>query len=172
MTSSSGVAPFAGILRLRAGSRYVSVDLPHLLVLLGIVAFCAWYLQDARDASTDTQNLLLIEPAAILGFIFAALILKDIVTISAAPAVLPPRQPLPPSTIAKVLGSMAMLGGYVAVIPYLGFDAATAAYVCGSLLVLGERRIVLLVVAPVLFAIVTTQLFKQVVPLPLPLLFG
>jgi hypothetical protein len=159
------------IVRFRAGRRQVCVDLPHLLVLVGIVGFCAWYLQDTRAASLNVQNLMLIEPAAILAFACAVIILRDVVTITAAPAG-PFREGLSPSTRFKILGSMATLGCYVGAMPYLGFDVATALYVCASLLVLGERRIVVLLTMPIVFSVVTILLFRQVVSIPLPLFFG
>jgi hypothetical protein len=38
--------------------------------------------------------------------------------------------------------------------------------------VLGERRVAVLVIAPILFSTVTIFVFKQVVSIPLPLFFG
>ena len=174
MTSRADVsgARSGGILRFRAGNRHVAIDIPHLLVLLGIEAFCLWYLRDARNASTDIENLLLIEPAAVLAFGLAVFILRDVVKVSASHVGASPRPHLSAGTMAKILGSMGMLGCYVAAMPYLGFDVATAAYVCGSLLILGERRAWVLVVTPALFSAVTIAVFKQVVSIPLPLFFG
>ena len=137
------------------------MDVPHLLLLVGMGGFCLWYLRDARAASTDVQNLLLIEPVAILGLVLTILILPAIVTVASGPEAPPRRERLERSTLSKVLGSMLLLGGYVAVMPYAGFDVATAGYVCGSLWVLGERRPAVLIGAPLLFALVVTQLFRM-----------
>jgi hypothetical protein len=123
-----------GVVRFHAGGRYVAVDVPHLFVLLSIEAFCGWYLLDARASSTDIENLLLIQPAAILAFVLAIFILREVITISPVPGIVAPRPPLPSATMVKILGSMAMLGGYVSAMSFLGFVIATAAYVCGSLL--------------------------------------
>jgi hypothetical protein len=161
-----------GVVRFRAGGRHITVDVSHLFVLLSIEAFCGWYLLDARASSTDIENLLLIQPAAILAFVVAIFILREVITISPVPGIVAPRPRLPSATMVKILGSMAMLGGYVGAMSFLGFDIATAAYVCGSLLVLGERRVAVLVIAPILFSAVTIFAFRQVVSIPLPLFFG
>lgn len=159
-----------GTLVLNAGSRVVAIDLPHLLLLAGLGGFCIWYLLDSRAASTDVQNLLLIEPVALLGLVLILLIMRTAVTVVPGPHVASPRECLPRSTFLKVLGSMLLLGGYVALAPYLGFDVTTAAYVCGNLWVLGERRPALLIGVPLLFAFVVTQLFRMAVSTPLPML--
>jgi hypothetical protein len=153
-------------MQFRLGRSRVGVDVPHLLVLLAILGFCARYLFDARAASTDVQNLLLIEPAALLAFVFGALILRDV--FSLAPA---ERPLLAPGTVGKITGSMLLLAAYVAAMGFVGFDIATAIYVFASLRLLGERRIVVLLAVPILFAAVTIIGFKSVISLPMPLLF-
>src|SRR6478752_65817 len=70
-----------GPMRLRLAGRRLVVDTPHVAFVSAIVGFCAWYLFDARGASTNVQNLLLIEPTAILVFVLYAFILRDAVTI-------------------------------------------------------------------------------------------
>jgi hypothetical protein len=168
----SGRSMTGGIFRFCIARYHVVIDVPHLLVLLGIEAFCAWYLMDARAASTDVQNLLLIEPAAILAFIFFFFILRDIVKITPAAVSMAPRDPLASTMIRRIIGSMALLGLYVGAMPYAGFDVATAAYVFASLVLLGERRIFVLVIAPIVFTAITISVFKAVVSIPLPLFFG
>jgi hypothetical protein len=153
-------------MQFRLGRRRLGVDLPHLLVLLAIAGFCAWYLLDARAASSDAQNLLLIEPAALLAFVFSAFILRDIFTLA------PVERPiLAPETLGRIAGSMLLLAAYVAAMGFVGFDIATAIYVFASLRLLGERRIGVLLGVPILFAAVTITAFKAVISLPMPLLF-
>lgn len=161
-----------GIVRFRIGFYDVAIDVPHLLVLLCIEAFCLWYLLDARAASTDVQNLLLIEPAAFLAFIFFFLILRDIVKIAGAPVAMEPRDRLARGKIIRVVGSMALLGMYVGAMDFIGFDLATALYVFGSLALLGERRVWVLAITPIVFAGVAVFAFKEVVSIPFPVLLS
>jgi hypothetical protein len=158
------------VVRIAVSRHVVAVDVPHLLLLALLGGFCVWYLGDTRAASTNVQNLLLIEPVAVLGMLLVLLLLPTAITISpVAPA---PREFLPRSTLFKVVGSMLLLAAFVAAMPYAGFDGATAAYVCGSLFVLGERRLLILIIVPALFAFVATQLFRLVVPIHIPMLIN
>src|SRR5215510_5250716 len=126
-------AAWSGMLRLPLLGRRVLIDLPHLALLAAIVAFCVWYLEDAREASLDIQNLLLIQPAALLALVFAACILREIVVIApASEATSAPesfvRPALPKASGFKIAGSMVLLGLYVGAIGTIGFDVATALY--------------------------------------------
>ena len=67
---------------------------------------------------------------------------------------------------------MALLGLYVATMTFVGFDVATFAYVLAELLLLGERRVWLLVVLPAVFVAVAITAFSVVLSNPIPLLFG
>ena len=51
----------------------VAIDVPHLVLLAMLGGFCIWYLEDSRAASTDVQNLLLIEPVALFGIVMTVL---------------------------------------------------------------------------------------------------
>jgi len=153
----------------RLGRNHVAVDVPHLLVLFAILGFCGWYLADARAASTDVQNLLLIEPAAILAFVFGACILREAVSITRAPPTGFGRSRLRRSMLISIIGSMLLLAAYVGSMDFIGFDVATAAYILAMLLLLGERRPAVLLIGPILFAAVAVIGFQAVVSIPMPL---
>src|SRR5438046_7902648 len=100
-------------MRFRLAGHHVIVDAPHVAFVSAIVAFCAWYLVDARGASINVQNLLLIEPTSILVFVLYVFILRDAVTVerldslAAMPAV---REPMTPRFRRRIFGAMALLG--------------------------------------------------------------
>src|SRR3546814_13676435 len=58
-------------------TRRVVVDWGHLALLLVICAVVIAYLLDARATSLKINNLLLVEPAAIIALILAAVVLPQ-----------------------------------------------------------------------------------------------
>ena len=149
----------------------VVVDLPHLLFLTGLVGFCVWYFFDAYTASNTLENLLLIEPAVIAAVILYFVILRDVIrVVPGADLAAVPRAPLSPLLRVRIFGGMALLIAYVASMGVIGFDVATVVYVAATLALLGERRPVMLVVLPVVFAGVVVYAFRQMVTVPVPTL--
>lgn len=170
-------------MRFRAGQRTVVVDVPHFLFLTGLVGFCTWYFLDAHAASNTLENLLLIEPAVIAALVLYVLILRDVVRVVPNPAASPdaslggipaavpaPRPPLSRIVRIRIFGGMALLVAYVALMGTIGFDVATALYVAATLALLGERRPLVLVLLPLLFAAVVVYAFRQMVTVPVPTL--
>jgi hypothetical protein len=152
--------------------RTIEVDAPHLAFATAIAGWSAWFCQDAWRAQHDVENLILIVPASA-----AALVLYAFVAAGCFRAIprgqvpVPARRPLEPGIGVKIVGTMAMLGAYALAGPLIGFDVATFAYILAMLLFLGERRIVILVLVPVLFCAVVIYSFGTLLATPLPLLF-
>ena len=71
----------------------------------------------------------------------------------------------------KIAGTMALLAALVVAGPLVGFDVASFVYILGTLLLLGERRIAVLLLVPAVFCIVVVYCFNTILPIPLPLLF-
>ena len=160
-------------MRLHLAGRQVVVDAPHVAFVSAIVGFCAWYLFDARSASTNVQNLLLVEPAAILVLVLYIVILRDAVTVERLGASLPSvsqREKLAPRFRRRIFGAMALLGLYVLTMAEIGFDIATFLYVLATLCLLGERRISVLLLVPLLFSAIVIYAFGTLLSLPVPLL--
>ena len=153
----------------RAGPRQVRVDLPQTLFATAIAAFCACYLLNARAASSDVQNMLLIEPAAIAGLILSALIVRDTIRLEPAGTMVAGAPLDRPG--ARVVGSMVLLGAYVFSMAKIGFDLATYLYILANLILLGERRILVLVVLPLAFAAAIVYGLSAISSIPLPLLW-
>lgn len=153
------------------GDARITVDLPHLAFATAIVAWCLWFCRDAWLAQADVENLILIVPAAV-----AAGILYVFVAAGCFRAVGPAdgfetRRPLDSGVGVKIAGTMALLAALVIAGPLIGFDIASFVYILATLWLLGERRIVVLLLVPALFCIVVIYCFDTILPIPLPLLF-
>jgi hypothetical protein len=152
--------------------RQIVVDVPHFAFATAIVAWCVWFASDAWRAQADAENVILIVPAAIaavLFYVFIAIscfkIIDEGQTIRLAA-----RRVLDKGMIVKLVGTMALLGAFVAAAPWIGFDAASFVYVFAMLLLLGERRIWVLLVVPAAFAAIAVYGFAAVLSNPLPVL--
>jgi putative tricarboxylic transport membrane protein len=160
-------------MRLRVAGQQFVVDAPHVAFVSAIVGFCTWYLFDARIASTNVQNLLLVEPAAIVVLVLYVVTLRDAVTVerlgSPRPSV-SPREQLTPHFRRRIFGAMALLGLYVLTMAAIGFDLATFLYVLATLRLLGERRLTVLLLVPLLFCAIVIYAFGTLLSLPVPLL--
>jgi hypothetical protein len=149
--------------QLTIGGRTIAVDLPHLAFVTAIAAWCAWFCQDAWRAQKGVENLILIVPASAM-----AMIIHIVPPQDHPPAA--PRRPLAPGMASKIIGTMALLAAYVVCAPLFGFDVASFIYILTMLLLLGERRILVLVLVPALFCAIVIYCFNTLLATPLPLL--
>lgn len=168
-----------------AGAWRIRFDVGHVLFVFALGAYCIWYLFDTRRASTNYQNLLLIEPAVIFAVLLLLVILKSIVSIERserAAEVSPPAvateeiasdEPAEDGpTVGMAVAAMALMAVYVAAIPYIGFDGASLLFIATAIFMQGERRPAVLVLVPIGFVVVVVYGFKQLLPIPIPTLFG
>ena len=153
---------------------HVALDLAPVCFLSAIVIFAIWYLENARSASIDTQNLLLIQPIVICICILYPFALFDSIKISRAgqPNLRSKREPLSRTFRIRIIGSMLLLSGYVLSIQAGGFDVATFLYLFAWQVILGERRPTVLILVPLIFTAVIILSFKTLVSFPLPVTFG
>lgn len=157
-------------------SRRITFDLPHALLVTAIAGWCLWYFLDARAASANVQNLVLIQPLAILVAILWITILRETIQVEPTAEAQeqeqhpPHREQLDGPTALKVFGSMGLLGLYVASMSAIGLDLATFVYVLASLFLLGERRLAVLLAVPVVFTAIVVIAFDRLLATPLPLL--
>ncbi len=148
--------------------RTIEVDVPHLSFATAIAGWCVWFCQDAWRAQRDVENLILIVPVTAAAVLFYAAIAAGCFHAVTDGE---PRARLAPGIGMKIAGTMALLGAYAAAGPLIGFDVATFVYILAMLLFLGERRIPVLVLAPVLFCVIAIWCFGTLLATPLPLLF-
>lgn len=149
-----------------------TVDWPHLAFATAIAAWCAWYCWDAWAATADVENLILIVPATVVALALYAVIVRGCIRArtSQHTASAPARKPLDRAIAWKIAGTMAMLAALAILGPLIGFDIATFIYVLAMLLLLGERRIAVLILVPLLFGIVEIYAFNSILAIPLPML--
>jgi len=152
--------------------RKLDVDLPHFAFATGIAGWAAWYCWDAWHANAAVENLILILPVsgiaiALYLFVVAGSFKRvDQLNEEASSR----RTPVPRKTAVKIAGSMALLAGFVIAGPIIGFDIASFAYMLLMMAFLGERRILVLVLFPMLFSVVIIYCFGTLLSTPLPVL--
>jgi hypothetical protein len=165
MSAARPVFQFAG--------RSIAIDLPHLAFVSVIGAWSAWFCRDAWRSNAGVENLILIVPisaAAVILYLFIAAGCFSMVGNADVPGNLP-REPLAIGIGGKIAGSMALLAAFVVVAAWIGFDVATFLYVLGMMAFLGERRILVLLLVPLLFCVAAIYCFNNLLQTPLPLLF-
>ena len=152
--------------------RRIAVDLPHLAFATAISGWCAWFFRDAWLSASDVENLILIAPAAtaaiiLYGFVAAGCFRR--IAGDAEPG--PLRPPLAASIAIKIAGAMVLLAAFVVSGPLIGFDIASFVYLLAMMLFLGERRILVLLLVPLIFCIAAIYCFNAILSTPLPLFF-
>ncbi|WP_142846464.1 tripartite tricarboxylate transporter TctB family protein [Telmatospirillum sp. J64-1] len=148
-----------------------------------MAAFTLWYLFDSYHASSRTTNLVLILPVGILVLALAVGIAlrpflvgrKTAVEAAPAPTEETVADPAPVTEQAQdkpwaSIGVMILFAAYICAIPFAGFDVSSAVFLAISLFQDGERRPLVLLVGPILFAAAATLAFKMIIPFPLPTL--
>lgn len=150
--------------------RTVAVDLPHLAFATAIAGWCAWLCFDAWRAHASVENLIMIAPASLGAVILYGFIASSCLRVVSGPDQTRRRQ-LGRAEAIKVAGSMALLTAYVVAAPAIGFDVSSFAFLFAMLLLLGERRILVLLLAPALFCAIAIYCFAAILDTPLPLFF-
>jgi hypothetical protein len=138
------------------------------VALLGlIIAFAVWLALDARRASLDLENLVLIVPAAVLtvgtaGWLAVAAVLRQEPTGTAA---------APSGGYAmKVAGLLLLLVLLVAGLEVVGFDGTSFLFLLGGAWLLGERRPLPLILFAAVFACLVVMALQAILPFPMPTL--
>jgi hypothetical protein len=152
--------------------RRIAIDLPHLAFATAIAAWCTWFLQDAWRSAPDVENMILIAPAAtaaiiLYGFVAAGCFRR--IAADGEPA--PLRPPLAASIAIKIAGAMVLLATFVITGPLIGFDIASFVYLLAMMFFLGERRILVLLLVPLIFCLAAIYCFNAILSTPLPLFF-
>jgi hypothetical protein len=152
--------------------RRIAIDLPHLAFATAIAGWSAWFFRDAWRSAPDIENLILIAPAATAAIILYGFVAAGCFQFVAGDAELEPlRPPLAASITIKIAGSMALLAAFVIAGPLIGFDIASFVYIFTMMLFLGERRILVLLLVPLIFCIAAIYCFNAILSTPLPLFF-
>jgi putative tricarboxylic transport membrane protein len=161
---------------MKIGRYILTVDLGHLLLLAGFAAFVVWYNEDARNASIEIENTILIVPASILALLLCLFVACQTIHIRpvSAPVQQAGKNEDPPATGAGPVivpaCYMTALAGYVFFMEAVGFDVATAAFVAVAMRISGERRPHVIALFSISFAALCVYSLKLVLPLDLPTL--
>jgi putative tricarboxylic transport membrane protein len=132
-----------------------------------LAGFTLWYLFDARANSSDFVDLLLVQPVAIFILLLYPFVLYQ--AIKSVPERAPENR-LTRKTATRIFGSMLLLAAYAGTLSFIGVDLATPLYVVLVLLLLGERRIWVLVAIPLVFTVLVLLTFVWLLQMPLPML--
>lgn len=141
------------------------VDAGALAFALVAAGAMAVYAYGVVQSSRTVADYILILPAAVIGAgAILVSVLGDIVRrgVSFAGLAGADRQPV----LLLVL-----TGVYAATVPFVGFDVGTAAFIALALLIQGERRIWLLLLAGLLGSGLTVYLFHDLLMVRMPVLF-
>ena len=171
---------------LKLGSTSVRIDVGGVVFLTAMMAFCVWYLFDARAASLNPQNLVLIQPAVIVAAILYVFILRELITFGRkAEAPAEKRRPSWPMMRRessfkptwsiedlRIVAFIAVMAAYVFAMIWLPFDLSTFAFIVASLLLQGERGVLVLLLVPLIFTALVVYMFKAFLSIPVPTLFG
>jgi hypothetical protein len=141
----------------------------HLLLLIVIVGVVIAYLLDARAVSMRVNNLLLVQPAAILGLILAALVLPGIF-----PRVDPDSKD--PDAVEETTGDLLRIAALIAALAFLafsletiGFDIATFVFMVVGLAICGEKRWWVNLLFSAVFTVLLIYGYGTITPFPFPL---
>ena len=140
----------------------------HLILLTVIVCVVAAYLLDARGVSLRTNNLLLVQPAAILALVLAALVLPGIFPRADAEEEAETKGETRGDLI-RVFILIAALAGLAFSLEVVGFDIATFAFMVVGLAVCGEKRWWVNLLFSALFTVFLSYGDGTITPFPFPL---
>ncbi|MEQ8441338.1 MAG: tripartite tricarboxylate transporter TctB family protein [Alphaproteobacteria bacterium] len=153
----------------------------HAALLLVFGGFAGYYLWETVGLSPQPENLVLVGPAAALCLFLVALQLGLVMrrrfpTASAnsyeGTETVGAETDLEPSgSIKRAVFQMALLAVYPFLLPFLGFDGATAVFIFASLVLHGERRILRSVLLSLGFGFVFATLLDIAVPIEVPLIW-
>lgn len=167
--------------------RHYKVDWGHFAVLTCMAAASIWYLSDARSVSLSINNLILVQPVAILILLLYLFILPQCLVAesqdgdeAAQPVALeevPQPEPLPEPAAGRFGGAVRVISLSLALILYaafyehVGFDIASFLFIAVCAFICGERRPIRLLVFAALGAVFLVYAGRLLVSVPIPSTF-
>lgn len=141
------------------------VNWGHLLLLVVIGGVILAYLLDARAASLKVNNLLFVQPAALIGLALVAAVLPQCFRRLSADV---GAEPL--SALARPMMMMAALIAMAFVMDVIGFDIAVFLFLVIGLWLCGERNWLINIGFSAVFTVVLIYGYGAIIPFPFPLL--
>lgn len=145
----------------------IAVYWGHVALLAVIGGVIAAYLLDARATSTRTNNLLFVQPAAIVGLLLVLLVLPQ--CFRRVPAGGAAESPEPISHLAKAGALMAAMAALALSMETIGFDLATFAFLVVAVWLCGERNWIVNIAFSAVFTVLLIYGYGAIIPFPFPL---
>lgn len=136
-------------------------------VVILLAVFICWYTWAAWQASTAVENLILIVPIATIALIMC--IGEFIRQSRQKPVAESDIDSNNPDSITTVLPIIALFSAYVLSLETIGFDIATSLFVAAFLWVQKERRLIWIVGYSIVFGLLMSTFFAQMLPYPMPM---
>lgn len=137
--------------------------LADLCVLLALVFLVVWYCYDAYSASSEIINLILIVPVTGIALVLCGIeFVRQVKGQTAEPKGLEP--------VSTMLPVISLFCLYVITLPWLGFDVGTLLFIALFLWLHGERRLQWVVGYSLVFALLVSLFFSNMLPYPMPML--
>ena len=149
--------------------------LPEVILAGLFLILSCWYLNDAYNASSSAENLLLILPAAIVVICLCLWIIgRTLYEVNKARTqqIEDKEEEKEEKKPVSVVGAMSILAAFVLSMDWIGFDAATFLFMIALMFLQGERRPLWLSCFPAVFAILVSLFFEYMIPYPMPMLLG
>jgi len=146
------------------------IEWGHLALLAVICGIVVAYLLDARATSLKINNLLLVEPAAVIALVLAAFVLPQCFRGKVAESgddTGERRETF--RELGKVAALAAAFGAFTLSLETVGFDLATFLFVAFGLYVCGERKAWVIALFSAVFTVVIVYGYQMLVPYPFPL---
>ncbi|MBO0905902.1 tripartite tricarboxylate transporter TctB family protein [Jiella sonneratiae] len=160
---------------MRSGIRRGPVDWGHLAFLAFISVVVIAYLFDARGVSLKINNLLLVEPAAIIALVLVACVLPQCFRRRDAEPSAPAEAPAEDERVKvrhellRVGALAALLGVFSFFLEQIGFDVATFLFIAIGVVICGERRPLVILAFAAAFTVFVVYGYSTLVPYPFPM---
>lgn len=149
----------------------ISVQWGHLVLLAVIAGLVLFYLLDARRVSSSVNNLILVQPAAIIALILVLVVLPQCFRRpeeTDAEGTLPPKR----ETGTELAKIGVLTGAFVALaflMDRIGFDIATFVFLVVAIYICGERNWFANLGFSAVFTMVLIFGYGAIIPFPFPL---
>jgi|GEM_PF-276661 len=150
----------------------VEIDWGQLLLLAFIGGWILVFLLDARSTSLSVHNLLLVEPAAIIGLLLCVAVLpqcfrRRAVSVATEEALAKRRRER--AELANIALLAAAFGAFVSTLETVGFDVGCWLFTAVAIYICGERRWWVNLSFTTVLTLVLIYGYRAMIPFPFPL---
>lgn len=143
----------------------LTVQWGHLALLTVIAGVVIAYLLDARATSLRINNLLMVQPTAILALVLALVVLPQCFVRGR-----PTKEPESLGDLGRVGALAACFGALALGMERVGFDVATFLFMVAGLWLCGERRWWVMLLFSGVFTALLIWAYGALIPFPFPLM--